>query len=87
MHIDSETIYVHYFAQFQEESGKNGEAIAFNAVQGETADEWYRYLADRYAFSLDRDVVRAAVNGRYASWDAPVRGGDEIAFIPPVAGG
>lgn len=28
-----------------------------------------------------------AVNHRYAKPDAPVRAGDEVALIPPVAGG
>ncbi|MGH7700445.1 MAG: MoaD/ThiS family protein [Gemmatimonadales bacterium] len=29
----------------------------------------------------------AAVNLRHARLDAPVRDGDEVAFLPPVAGG
>jgi sulfur-carrier protein len=35
-----------------------------------------------YASSL-----RVAINGTYAAWDDPVRDGDEVAIIPPVAGG
>jgi len=35
-----------------------------------------------YATSL-----RLAINGAYAAWDEPVRDGDEVAIIPPVAGG
>jgi molybdopterin converting factor subunit 1 len=31
--------------------------------------------------------LRVAVNGAYAAWDDPVREGDEVAIIPPVAGG
>ncbi len=31
--------------------------------------------------------VRAAVNQRMARAEAPVQGGDEIAFFPPVTGG
>lgn len=31
--------------------------------------------------------LRVAVNGDYAALDAPVRAGDEVAVIPPVAGG
>jgi molybdopterin converting factor subunit 1 len=31
--------------------------------------------------------LRVAVNGAYAAWDDPVRAGDEVAIIPPVAGG
>ena len=31
--------------------------------------------------------IRVAVNGTYAAWDDPVRPADEVALIPPVAGG
>ncbi|MFT3771242.1 MAG: MoaD/ThiS family protein [Minicystis sp.] len=34
-----------------------------------------------------RGAIRVAVNGTYAAADDPVRGGDEVALIPPVAGG
>ena len=34
-----------------------------------------------------RRSLRLAVNGAYAAAGDPVRGGDEVAIIPPVAGG
>lgn len=34
-----------------------------------------------------RQSLRLAVNGTYASPDDAVRAGDEVALIPPVAGG
>ena len=34
-----------------------------------------------------RGAIRVAVNGTYANADDPVRSGDEVALIPPVAGG
>ncbi len=34
-----------------------------------------------------RSSLRVAVNGSYASLDDAVRPGDEVAIIPPVAGG
>ena len=34
-----------------------------------------------------RRSIRVAVNGAYAQWDDQVRAGDEVALIPPVAGG
>ena len=34
-----------------------------------------------------RSSVRLAVNSTYADWDEPVRANDEVAMIPPVAGG
>jgi molybdopterin synthase catalytic subunit/molybdopterin synthase sulfur carrier subunit len=43
--------------------------------------ELYPALAPRAA------SIRVAVNGVYAAWDEPVSPGDEVAIIPPVAGG
>jgi molybdopterin synthase catalytic subunit/molybdopterin synthase sulfur carrier subunit len=34
-----------------------------------------------------RGSIRVAVNGSYAAPGDPVRAGDEVALIPPVAGG
>lgn len=34
-----------------------------------------------------RRSIRVAVNGAYAQWGDEVRTGDEVALIPPVAGG
>jgi len=32
-------------------------------------------------------ALRLAVNGTYANWDDAVSDGDEVAILPPVAGG
>jgi molybdopterin converting factor small subunit len=34
-----------------------------------------------------RFTRREAVNRKYARFDAPLRDGDEVVFIPPVSGG
>jgi molybdopterin converting factor subunit 1 len=34
-----------------------------------------------------RPIIRVAVNGAYAADTDPVAAGDEVALIPPVAGG
>ncbi len=39
------------------------------------------------ALSSARNSLRFAVNGFYATPETPVRAGDEVAVIPPVAGG
>jgi sulfur-carrier protein len=50
-----------------------------------------RWLAGRgpghAAAFADPRQVRAAVNQEFATPDAPVRPGDEVAFFPPVTGG
>src|SRR3970282_2664383 len=39
------------------------------------------------ALPIYRASVVASVNQEFAGWNAPLRGGDEVAFLPPVSGG
>lgn len=91
-------VTIRYFALFREQSGCEGETRTFPVGArdkhlnrpGEatlTAAAVYSDAAERHGFSLDRKVLRPAVNGRYVSWDTPVADGDEVVFIPPVSGG
>lgn len=52
-----------------------------------TVDELYRHLDAKHGFSIGPDRLRAGVNGSYRPFDAALRDGDEVVFIPPVAGG
>lgn len=51
------------------------------------ADAWQALAADHPGLVPNRPFVRAAHNGAYASWDAPLADGDHVAFLPPVSGG
>lgn len=31
--------------------------------------------------------IRVAINQQFASWQAPLAAGDELAFLPPICGG
>ena len=58
--------------------------IRDTATVGELMDE----ICLRFpALRPHRGSVRLAVNGSYAQSDDPVADGDEVALIPPVAGG
>jgi sulfur-carrier protein len=53
-----------------------------------TADELLAQVCARFPrLSPYRTSIRIAVNGRYAGGEDPVVAGDEVALIPPVAGG
>ena len=53
-----------------------------------TASELLGQVCARYpALVPYRGSLRVAVNGVYAAPGDPVRAGDEVALIPPVAGG
>lgn len=46
-----------------------------------------RLLVEHPALAPYASSLRLAVNGTYAAWDERIVDGDEVAIIPPVAGG
>lgn len=77
-------VTLHYFALLREQRGQSSESLTTNAA---TAGELYHELAQRHGFTLPLVNVRVAINGEFAAWDTALRAGDELVFIPPVAGG
>ena len=76
-------IHIEYFAVLREHVGRAQEELATEAA---TVGDLYAELDRRYAFpAIGR--VKVAVNDEFRDWSAPVRDGDFIVFIPPVAGG
>jgi MoaE-MoaD fusion protein len=57
------------------------------AVGASVADAWSTLATAHPGIAPHRPFVRAARNGAYATWDAPLADGDEVAFLPPVSGG
>lgn len=77
-------VTVEYFAILREQRGTARESLETAAA---TPDALYEELRARHAFTLPADRIRAAVNGAFTRGDAPLRPGDHVVFIPPVAGG
>jgi molybdopterin converting factor subunit 1 len=64
------------------------EAITWPLAASCTSAEFLESLCTAFPrLSPYRSSLRLAINGRYATSDDVVRDGDEIALIPPVAGG
>jgi len=78
------TLRLQYFALLREQRGLAAETLATDAA---TPAALYEELRARHGFTLPADRVRAAINGEFAAAGAALREGDEIVFIPPVAGG
>lgn len=78
------TISVRYFAILREQRGLSHEQLSTDA---KTPGEIYDALRTKHGFSLPSDRIRAAVNGNFVDSGSSVNEGDEIVFIPPVAGG
>ncbi|MEJ2516229.1 MAG: molybdopterin converting factor subunit 1 [Gammaproteobacteria bacterium] len=75
---------VSYFAWLREHAGASEETLQSAAV---TPAELWQELEGRYGFGADSSRLRVAVNDEFAAWDATLRDGDHIVFIPPVSGG
>ena len=78
------TLRIQYFAILREQRGLTAETLATAAA---TPAALYDELRARHGFTLPGDRVRAAVNDEFVAASAPLREGDRVVFIPPVAGG
>lgn len=77
-------IRVQYYALLREQAGRSTENLATRA---RTPRELYAELAAKYPFTLPADMLRVAINAEFGDWMQPLRPGDAVVFIPPVAGG
>ncbi len=75
-------ITIRYFASLREQLGKEQERIE-PAGAMTALDAWKSANDGR----MPPDNVLVAINQSYASLDAAVNAGDEVAFFPPVTGG
>ncbi|MEZ4368316.1 MAG: molybdopterin converting factor subunit 1 [Kofleriaceae bacterium] len=79
-------IQVLYFAVFRERLARDGEALEL--ADGARAGDAVATLAARHpAIATLRGRFRIAVNQAFVDDDHPLADGDELALIPPVAGG
>ena len=78
------TLQVQYFAILREQRGLVQENLTTTAS---TPAALYAELRERHQFTLPPDRVRAAVNDTFVDAQSPLRDGDRVVFIPPVAGG
>ena len=78
------SVTLKHYAVFREQRGLASEEYETAA---RTLAELYRDLAEKHGFSLPSSVVKAAVNESFTSMESSFEEGDEIVFVPPVAGG
>lgn len=75
-----------FFASFRDAIGAS-EAIVELDDGSSVSDLLDHLLSEHSALAPVRNTVAVAVNQEYAALDAPLADGDEVALIPPVAGG
>jgi len=80
------TVKVLYFASFREKAGCDEERRQV-ADGSRVRDVWDLLASEVPHFAAFPKMPPAAVNQEYADADRSLRDGDELAFLPPVAGG
>jgi len=79
IHID-----LTFYAQLREQAGSSETRFSTTA---KTVADLYQELKQVHGFTLDEAVMKAAVNDAFCDWGQPLRDGDSVTFVPPVAGG
>jgi molybdopterin converting factor subunit 1 len=79
-------VRVLYFAAFRDAVGKD-EEIRELPDRATVAELWKTLAGQVPFFARFPDMPPAAVNREYVGGETSLRDGDEVAFLPPVAGG
>ncbi|MFC4309321.1 NTP transferase domain-containing protein [Steroidobacter flavus] len=78
------TLRIQYYAILREQAGRSEETLDTTAA---TPAELYNELRQRHPFQLNPAQLKVALNNDFSDWQTPLRHGDTVVFIPPVAGG
>ena len=80
----NKTIVVRYFALLREQRGCDEETVETTAAN---ALDLFDELRALHGLGLDPKSMKVVVNEEFCEWTQPLQNGDEVAFVPPVAGG
>lgn len=84
MLLSPRTIHIRLFAVLREQAGVSTVELVTSAA---TPADLYRELQVSHRLTFDAKLLRVAVNEKYAAMNTPLETGDQVVFIPPVAGG
>jgi molybdopterin synthase sulfur carrier subunit len=79
-----------YLAWLKDKVGKECEEVALPPEVTDVGGlvRWLAGRDARYAAAFEfAEVIKVAVNQRYANDDHPLKPDDEVIFIPPISGG
>jgi molybdopterin converting factor subunit 1 len=79
-------VHLLYFASFREAVGRDEETRDV-PEHSRVSDLWRELCREIPHFRRFDRMPPAAVNRAYAKPEAPLSDGDEVTFLPPVAGG
>jgi len=79
-------VKVLFFGRLKDVLGHAEES--FDLADASTIEQLFALYAARIPeLAKYRSSVVPSRNQEFASWDTPLRSGDEVAFLPPVSGG
>ncbi len=78
------TITVRLFAQLREQAGWGERSLPLEEGVVSAAEIWERLGLGPSPLPA---TLRVAINQQFATAQAPLRPGDELAFLPPISGG
>ncbi len=78
-------VIVKYFAQLREHTRCPQEE--WHVPANASARDLFLLLVSRYTITLTPDDTLVAINDAYAPMDRQLNDGDEVVFMPPLAGG
>ena len=79
-------VRVLFFGRLKDIVGRAEEEAELS--EGARVEDLFARYGSRFPdFGRYRASVVASVNQEFAEWNAPLRAGDEVAFLPPVSGG
>lgn len=78
------TILIHYYAALRESRGRAEDTVKTDAG---TARDLYEELRARHGFRWPPEKLKVAINDGITDWGTALNDGDEVSFLPPVAGG
>ncbi len=79
-------VTIRLFARLRDLAG-SGELVRDVSSPATVQTVWTTLVAELPGLSDYEKTMSVAVNADYARMSAPVRDGDEVAFLPPVYGG
>jgi len=82
--MKSKLVTIRYFAQLREIAKTDSEELDTTSV---TPAGLYEELQMKHQFPHKINQLMIAINGDFTEWETELKDGDEVVFIPPVAGG
>ncbi len=79
-------LHVLFFGRLKEIVGRGEDHV--EVPEGARVEDVFTRYGQMHPRMVEfRSSVVASVNAEFAEWNAPLRAGDEVAFLPPVSGG